>query len=136
MKKELIKDKNQVLVLILRNGDFFQGLNFYTNNKDFVQVSTWHYQKDKQTAPHAHKIVERIANRTQEVIYVKTGKIKAQIYTDDDKLCQETILQTGDIAIILAGGHAYEILEDKTQVLEIKNGPYPGLEKDKKVIEK
>jgi len=30
----------------------------------------------------------------------------------------------GDIIILLRGAHGYEILEDGTQVLEIKNGPY------------
>jgi quercetin dioxygenase-like cupin family protein len=132
MKKEIIKDKNQILVLILRNGDFPQGLNFHTEDEDFVQVATWNYQKGKRSSLHSHKIVKRVANRTQEVIYLKKGKIKGEIYTDDDKFLKEIILKEGDLAIIFAGGHAFEVLEDNTQVLEIKNGPYPGLKKDKR----
>lgn len=134
MKQEIIKDKNKILVLILRNGDFPEGLNFYTKDKDFIQVATWNYNKGKKTVPHRHKIVKRIATRTQEVIYVKSGKIRIKIYTDEEKLCKKTILKAGDVAIIFAGGHAYEVLKSKTQAFEIKNGPYPGLEKDKKVI--
>ena len=37
--------------------------------------------------------------------------------------------------ICLEGGHGYEILEDNTRVLEIKNGPYPGPEKDRRRLE-
>lgn len=134
LKQEVIEDKGQVLAILLRNGDFPEGLNFYTKDQDFVQVSTWNYNAGKQTKPHAHKLAERLANRTQEVIYVKSGRMIAKIYNDKDEFFQEVILATGDVVIIFAGGHSYEILEDKTQILEIKNGPYPGLEKDKKEI--
>ncbi len=134
MQQELIKDKNKILVLILRNGNFSEGLNFYTKDEDFIQVATWNYNNGKKTIPHSDKIIKRTAKRTQEVIYVKTGKIKAEIYNDKGRLVKSSTLKTGDIAIIFAGGHAYEVWEDHTQVLEIKNGPYLGLEKDKKLV--
>ncbi|MDO8424412.1 MAG: hypothetical protein Q7S70_00550 [bacterium] len=134
LKQEVIKDNDQILAIILRSGDFPDGLNFYTKDQDFVQVSTWNYNVGKTTKPHAHKIAERSANRTQEVIYVKSGRMNMKIYNDKDEFFMETILESGDIAVIFAGGHSYEILEDKTQILETKNGPYPGLEKDKKEI--
>lgn len=134
MKIEHIKEKNKILVSIMRSGDFPEGLNFYTTDKDFLQVGSWNYGKGKKTVPHAHKLAKRVANRTQEFIYVKSGKIKADIYSDKGKLLKRTALKAGDIALIYGGGHAYEVLEDNTQVIEIKNGPYPGLEKDKKVL--
>lgn len=134
MRTEFIKEKNKVLVLILRNGNFREGLNFYTKDKDFIQVATWNYNKGKKTIPHSHKVVKRTAKRTQEVIYVKSGKIKTGIYNNKGNLIKKLTLKTGDIAIIFAGGHAYEVLENHTQVLEIKNGPYLGLEKDKKLV--
>jgi len=134
MRKEEIKDKNKVLVLVLRGNKFPKGLNFYTEDKDFVQVSTWNYDKGKITVPHAHKIVKRTANRTQEAVYVKKGKLRVKIYDDKDQFRKKTILKAGDIALIFAGGHAYEILEDGTEILEIKNGPYPGIKKDKKIL--
>lgn len=134
MKKELIKDKNKILALILRSGDFPPGLIFHTKEKDFLQVGTWNYEKGKKTVPHAHKTAKRTVNRTQEFIYVKKGKMRADIYNDKGKFLKKIALEAGDIVIIFGGGHSYEVLEDNTQVLEIKNGPYPGLEKDKKVI--
>lgn len=134
MKIESIKDKNKILASILRGGDFPGGLSFYTKEGDFIQVATWGYDKGKKTVPHRHKIADRTAKITQEVIYIKKGKIRAEIYNNKEKLIKKTILKEGDVAIIFAGGHSYSVLEDKTQVLEIKNGPYLGLEKDKKVF--
>ena len=34
--------------------------------------------------------------------------------------------------MLLRGGHGYEILEDGTQVLEVKNGPYLGPDVDRR----
>ena len=130
--KEIIEDKGRVLAVILRGTDFPEGLNFHTKDEDFLQVATWNYQKGRKSSVHSHKIAERMSNRTQEVVYIKRGKVKAEIYSEDDKLLKEVILKEGDSIIIFGGGHSFEVLEDKTQALEIKNGPYPGLERDKR----
>lgn len=135
MEKEVVKDGEKALAIVLRAGDFPEGLNFYTQDSDFVQVATWHYSKRKKSSVHNHNIVDRTANRTQEVIYIKNGKIKLSIFTEGDEICEELILSTGDVAIIFAGGHGMEVLEDGTQAIEIKNGPYPGIEKDKRNIQ-
>ena len=135
MKEEIIKDGENLIAKICRNSDWPENLNFYTADTDFVQVSTWNYNKDKHLKAHGHKIAERKSNRTQEVIFVKSGKLTVVFYSEDDKQLYNGIMEPGDFAIIFAGGHAYDILKDKTQILEIKNGPYLGLEVDKKVIE-
>ena len=46
---------------------------------------------------------------------------------------KDKILNKGDIIILFQGGHGFEILE-KTQIIEIKQGPYVE-SKDKKIIE-
>jgi hypothetical protein len=33
--------------------------------------------------------------------------------------------------VMLKGGHGYDILENNTQVLEVKNGPFTSVEKDR-----
>jgi hypothetical protein len=81
---------------------------------------------------HIHNEVERKIIRTQEVLYIKKGSIKAQIYTLDEVFVKEIIVKEGDILVLLNSGHGYQILEDKTQVLEIKNGPYLGAEVDRR----
>lgn len=135
MEGELVKDGKIIIAKIYRNTNWPENLNFYTSDADFVQVSTWNYNQGKHLKAHGHKIAERKSNRTEEVIFVKLGKLKVAFYSESNELIYENIMKTGDFAIIFAGGHAYDILENKTQVLEIKNGPYLGLEVDKKIIE-
>jgi hypothetical protein len=50
-----------------------------------------------------------------------------------DVFQQETV-KTGDICIILTIGHGYQILEDNTKIVEVKNGPFTSVEKDKELI--
>ena len=60
-----------------------------------------------------------------------TGSIRATIYGDNRKQIRQLEVFSGDVLILISGGHGYEILEDDTHVLEIKNGPYLGAEIDR-----
>ncbi|AGK60074.1 hypothetical protein Asulf_00038 [Archaeoglobus sulfaticallidus PM70-1] len=111
-----------------------KGLNFYSDEKDFVQVGIWGYDKGKFLQPHIHNEVKREVTRTQEVIFLRKGKIKAYIFDKNENLIETLELKEGDILILLDGGHGYKILEDNTFVLEVKNGPYFGPEVDRKRI--
>lgn len=130
-----IKDGDIVLARHIRPSDIKEGLNFFSEDNEFVQVGFWAYNKGKKLLAHAHNIVARQANITQEVLFIKNGKVRARIYD-----CQKNLIQTfeavsGDIVIMLQGAHGYDILEDGTEVLEVKNGPYPGAEADRTRIE-
>lgn len=131
-----IKDGDLLIARIIKEHDWVENLKFYTDDKDFVQVSTWNYNNGKHLKAHGHKIYERVSDKTNEVVFVKSGKLCVTLFSEEDEILETITLERGDILISYNGGHAYDILEDNTQVLEVKNGPYPGLEKDKKIIEK
>ncbi len=132
MTVEKISDKDSILAIIIRDADWQEGLNFISSEKDFQQVGIWGYNKGKRLEPHIHLRAPREVLRTQEVLFVKEGRLKADIYTEQGKFLTSKELNKGDTIILLKGGHGYEILEDGTKVLEIKNGPYLGPEKDRK----
>lgn len=102
------------------------GLNFFSADDDFIQVGVWGYDAGKELAAHIHNEVERKVLWTQEVLFVRTGRIRSRIFDTSERKVAEIDVCAGDIIILLRGGHGYEILEDGTQVLEIKNGPYVG----------
>jgi len=130
-----IYDGDLLIAKIIHCEEWDGGLTFYSKEGDFLQVATWNYGSGKHLKAHGHKVCGRSSNRTNELIYIKSGKVKLHLFSENDIKIREAILVGGDVAIIYCGGHGYDILEDKTQVLEVKNGPYPGIEKDKKVIE-
>ena len=108
------------------------GLSFFSLDEEFIQVGVWGYDKGKELKAHIHNEVIREVLWTQEVLFVKQGKIIAKIFNTQEEIVAELQVITGDIIILMRGGHGYEIIEDGTQVLEIKNGPYVGPEMDRR----
>jgi hypothetical protein len=107
-------------------------LNFFSPDEDYIQVGTWGYDSGKELLAHTHNEVTRNVLWTQETLYIRKGRILVQVYNTDEVLVDEWQAAEGDIVILLRGGHGYQILEDGTQVLEVKNGPYVGADKDRR----
>jgi quercetin dioxygenase-like cupin family protein len=107
------------------------GLHFYSGDGDFLQVGTWSYDAGKRLPGHAHNEVPRSIVRTHETLYVRRGRIEARIFNDERELVATREVSQGDLLTLMDGGHGYSILDDGTQVLEIKNGPYHGAELDR-----
>lgn len=108
------------------------GLKFFSTDGDYQQVGTWGYGQGKNLLAHTHNEVSRDVLWTQEVIYIRRGRVRADIFDTSDQKVAELEAGAGDILILLRGGHGYQILENGTQVLEIKNGPYLGAEADRR----
>ena len=121
--------------VILRKDDWKEGLNFFTPRDMFLQVGTFWYQKGQTCKAHRHILNERENYLTQECNIVLSGSLRATIWADgENQKIYETILWSGDLIAVFAGGHGYEILEPDTRVVECKNGPFVSVEKDKVAI--
>lgn len=129
-----IKKNNIILARYIPSSSWNTGLSFFSKDKEYIQVGTWKYGKGKELLVHIHNRVERKIDRTQEVLFIRKGKIKASIYDLKGRLVKELKVFENDILVLLNCGHGYKILEDDTQVLEIKNGPYLGAEIDRRRI--
>lgn len=108
------------------------GLQFFSQDPEFMQVGTWGYGEGKNLLPHIHNEVKRDVFWTQEVIYVRKGAIEAHIFNTKEEKVADVSVGEGDVIILLRGGHGYTIKENGTQVLEVKNGPYVGPELDRR----
>ena len=128
---KIIKNNEKIIVIIYRDEDWTEGLNFVTPDEMFVQVGSWWYQKGKVLDKHVHKDFKREAFRTQECVYVKKGSMKVDLYTEEQEKFDDFILYEGDLAVFAYGGHGYEILEDNTKIIETKNGPFIDVDTDK-----
>ena len=101
----------------------------------YLQVATKKLSKDTTFRPHRHLKLTRQIDKTQEAWVFLSGKVRASFYDIDDTLFLETELSAGDCAVAYNAGHSFIVLEDKTTLYEFKNGPYLGIEKDKKFID-
>ena len=125
-----IRSGNLILAVYVPR-DWQEGLQFYSGEEDFVQVGTWRYPAGQVLKAHKHNRVNRSITHTQEVVFVRKGSVKATVYDPEGKPVEHLLLCEGDTLVLLNGGHGYEILDNDTQVLEVKNGPYLGAEIDR-----
>ena len=128
---KVIEDKGKLISIIYRADDWPSGVNFITPKSLFVQVASMVLDKGKIIPSHIHKEYAREIVRTHEVIYVVQGSVKVFLYTDEKTFLHSHLLEMGDMAVYANGGHGYEILEDDTRVIELKNGPYIDVATDK-----
>ena len=96
--------------------------------QDFnLQLGFVVYTAGGEVARHTHRPLERHIVGTNEVLFIKKGRCEVDIYNDDREVVATLQLRTGDVMLMVGGGHGFRMLED-TILLEVKQGPYTGLD--------
>ena len=130
---EKIINNNSILALIIRADFSKEGIEFFTPDDYSQQLAYMNRPAGYRITPHIHNKVQREVFYTQEVLFIKKGKVKVDFY-DDGKNCIDTkILETGDVILLASGGHGFTMLEP-TEMIEVKQGPFVG-EQDKRRFE-
>ena len=122
---EKIQSGQEDLAIIVRSQFQKDGVEFITPEDWRIQMGYMSYEKGKEIQAHVHKPFRRETYGTQEVIFVKKGKVQVDFFSADLKPVTSRILEENDWLILLSGGHGFKILED-AQMMEVKNGPYAG----------
>lgn len=126
---ERIEYQGEEMAIIIRNDYSEEGIHFLTSNDYSQQLAYMHHHAGHQIIPHYHNLVPRTVHYTQEVLVIRKGKVKVNFFNMDRECIADTILTDGDVILLCAGGHGFDILEE-TEMIEIKQGPYVG-ENDK-----
>ena len=134
MKIKEITFENQLYAFVCSLNDVNKGLEFLSDDSDFIQLGTWNYEKNFSTVPHYHLEHDKPSNLTQEVVLVHKGSVKCRLFTKEGNYVDEVDINEGELIVQIYGVHEYIMNEDSI-VLEIKNGPYYGPEVDRKRIE-
>jgi len=124
---ECIRYNDQQLAYIIRAAYLPDRTTFLTPPEFKQQVGYIVYPAGSEIARHIHRPLERHLVGTSEVLIVKKGRCLIDIYNDDRELVATRELYPGDVMLMVGGGHGFRMLED-TVFLEIKQGPYTGLD--------
>lgn len=127
---EVIKKKDRLLAMIIRNEYTCEGVDFLTPNEYSQQVAYMHHPTGKVIDAHVHNLVHRNIVLTQEVLFIKEGKLRVDFYDDYEDYIESRILNAGDVILLISGGHGFQVLEE-VKMIEVKQGPYSG-DADKK----
>ena len=132
-----IKNKKILYALIIKKKRRFikKGVDFLTKDQDLLQLGFINHKKNHYIKSHIHLKKPIIINYCTEVLLIEKGKVKIKFFDNNQSdIKKDKILTKGDIIILFQGGHGFKILE-KTNIIEIKQGPYVE-GKDKKIIER
>ena len=123
---EWITDDDRILSVIIRRSVVPTKTTFITPDEFLQQAGFVVYPKGGNIANHTHKPIERHVTGTPETLLIRQGKLIARFYNELHELKGETTVETGDILMLVNGGHGFTMLEN-TILFEIKQGPYTGL---------
>ena len=126
---EEIKYNNQLLAIHISSKYYKEGINFFTPDDFSQQLGYMNRPNGYVIPPHRHNLVPRKVDLTQEVLFIKSGKVRVDFYDDDQIYLESRILYPGDVILLAHGGHGFEMLE-ASEMIEVKQGPYCG-EQDK-----
>jgi len=124
---ERIYWNDQPLVYIIRAGLLPEKTTFLTPPEFKQQIGFIVYPQGGEIARHIHRNLERQLIGTSEVLIVYQGRCEIDIYNNGQELVATRELRTGDIMLMVGGGHGFRLLED-TVFLEVKQGPYTGID--------
>jgi mannose-6-phosphate isomerase-like protein (cupin superfamily) len=128
MIEQIIYD-NQLLAIIVSHRFNQPGIEFFTPSEFSQQLAYMHHPAGKVIQPHVHNPVPREVTLTQEVLFIKSGKLRVDFYNDEQKYLESRVLESSDTILLITGGHGFEVIEE-VEMIEVKQGPYVG-ERDK-----
>ena len=124
---EVIGAGGQELTYLIRAAYHPTETTFLTPPELKQQVGYIVYPAGAEIPRHSHLAIERQIVGTSEVLVIKSGRCLIDIYDDAQRLVATRELCVGDVVLMVGGGHGFRMLED-TVLLEIKQGPYTGLD--------
>ena len=123
-----IRYEGELLALIIPADYRADGIQFFTPGTFSQQLSYMNHPQGHEILP--HNPVPRTVEWTQEVLFVRSGKVRMDIYAPGSRAYLESrILRPGDVVLLAHGGHGFSMLEP-SEMIEVKQGPYAG-EQDK-----
>lgn len=123
----VIKIENNGIELgsIVRSTYHNNGIGFFSNDNDGLQLGYMNRPDNYVIAPHTHNKIKREVFYTEEILFIRSGMVRVDFYDDNQQYIESHIARSGDIVILKAGGHGFKVLE-RADIFEVKQGPYLG----------
>ena len=115
------------LAYIIRRELTPDSTTFLTPSEMSQQLGFVVYPAGGEIKPHLHRSIERNIRGTSEVLLLRKGRCEVDFYNNAKEPVATRELREGDILLLVDGGHGFRMFED-TIFVEIKQGPYTGLD--------
>ena len=122
-----IEQDGELIALIVPHDHAPEGLEFFTPNEFSQQLAYMKRPAGHRIPAHVHHEVPREVRFTREVLFIRRGRARIDLYTQEKVFVMSEILEGGDVILLASGGHGMTMLEP-TEIIEVKQGPYTGTE--------
>lgn len=126
-----IRKGSQDLAGVVRATFDPKGAEFVSPPSHSLQVAIMRRHSDYEIPSHEHLPVGRATVGTQEVLIIKSGILRVDLYYSRSYVGSLQV-RAGEVLILVSGGHGFVAVEDCTFV-EVKQGPYVAA-KDKEIF--
>ena len=106
----MIKKKDRLIAIIIKNNYKCEGVDFITPNEYSQQLAYMHHPAGKTIDAHVHNLVHRNVVLTQEVLFIKKGKLRVDFYDDYQDYLESQILEAGDVFLLTFCGHCFKVV--------------------------
>lgn len=120
---EKIIYKELLLGILIRANFKKDGIEFFTDNQSSQQLGYMKREQNYNITPHRHNLLSRDVKITQEVLFIKSGKVRVDFYDNQEKYVFSKILNPLDTILLCEGGHGFHFIEE-SEIIEVKQGPY------------
>ena len=122
---EKYKDSTgNVLALVIKSEYSNDGITFFTQDNDNMQVAYMGHHTGHSIIPHYHNNIPRIINYTCETLIIRKGVLEVNLY-ENQVLIHTFSIKKNDVLTLFGGGHGFVVIED-VEMIEIKQGPFLG----------
>lgn len=123
--ERLVDPAGTELAIILRADFAADGLEFFTPDDYGQQLGYMRHPAQHVIAAHVHHEIERTVRSTLEVLLIRSGTVRVDLFDDDLVHVAVRVLTDGDVIMLVAGGHRFEMLT-QAEMIEVKQGPFLG----------
>ena len=102
-----------------------KGIHFFTPDDFSQQLGFMKHPAGKVIEPHVHNAVAREVHYTNEVLFIRKGKLRVDFYDEQQRYLKSRVLEAGDVILLISCGHGFEVVED-VEMFEVKQGPFAG----------
>lgn len=115
--------KKRLIAFIIKADFKKEGIEFLTPSRFQQQLAYMHRPRGYVINPHNHPPVKRSIRFSQEVIFVRKGRLRVDFYDNKRNYVESRVLQRGDVLFLASGGHGFEFMRDG-ELIEVKQGPF------------
>ena len=134
-KDQNISINNQIVAKVFKyQKKKFSGIKFFTPNKYNMQVGLMSHNKHHIIHPHVHINKKKVIKNMSELLIIFSGKLRVYFYNKKNIRSKSVTLNNKDMILLIKGAHGFKVLE-KTEMLEVKQGPFTG-DQDKLKLKK